>query len=213
MKCIIKIQYDNITIYDNHIDDLATSVSGQLELKLRFRKLSTVSSVIVKYIKSQICLIPKCPKCFDNNYEYIPIIMTQEKFKELWFAMKYNPCSDMDYINQITSDDILLMWLISSNCRYSVDNIKDYINHLYSKILCTSRDNDLFQDLINKLFYNHSEEVIVKTTIMDTLSTMEKVIIYLDKKTNYEWDAFRMDNNNIYLNLGMDKCIPIVEKK
>ena len=208
----IKIQYGNLIIYDNYVDDLVTSISGELELKLNFGSSTTVSPVIAKLIESQICLVPKCPKCFNNKYEYTPIIMSQEQFKELWTAMKYDPYSDIDYINQITSDEILLMWFISSNCRYLVDNIKDYLKYLHSKILCTSIESALFQDLINKLFYNDFEGLSVKNAIIDTTSTMEKVIIYLDKKTNYEWDAFRINNNNIYLNLGMNKCIRIFKK-
>ncbi len=208
----IKIQYGNLIIYDNYVDDLVTSTSGELELNLNFGNSITVSPVIAKLIESQVCLVPKCPKCFDNKYGYTPIIMSQEQFKELWTAMKYDPCSDMNYINQITSDEMLLMWFISSNCRYPVDNIKDYLKYLHSKILCTSKESDLFQSLINKLFYNDIEGLSVKNTIIDIKGTMEKVIIYLDKKTNYEWDAFRIDDNNIYLNLGMNKCIPIFKK-
>lgn len=209
----IKIQYGNAVIYNNYVDDLVTSTSGTLEFKLNFEDLTTISPVIVKFIESQIILVPKCPECFNKKYNYIPIILSQEKFKELWTAMKYDDYEDIQKLNQISSEEILLMWFISSNCRYAVDNIKDYLKCIHSKILYVSKEDDLLQDLINKLLDKRFEELNIENTIIEITDKMEKIFFYLDEKTNYEWDAFRIDDNrNIYLHLGMNKCIPVFKK-
>lgn len=206
----IIIKYLDFVIYDNYVDNLVTSVSSEIELNLRFKGSSMLSPVIVKLINSQVILIPKYPECFSCDYRYISIFFSQEKFREIWTAMRYDADIDIARLNQITYDEIILLWLISSNCRSTVNSTKDYQKYIKSKILCASLEDNLLEDLIDKLLDNRLDKLIIQKSIIEKTDRMKEIYLYLDQELNSEWNAFFMDNEkNIYLHIGNGSCILI----
>ena len=209
----IKIKYDDILIYYGYVDDLVTSISGELELQLNFGNYNNISSVICKKLNSSILCIPKISECFRDQYYYCPMIFSIEIFKDLWSSIRYNYNSDLQLIRQINLSDIILMWLVSSKCRNNGNNIHEYLKYIFSKLICMSKEKEFLNIFINDIFKNSFELLEIEYKIINVHNKMETVFFYLDKKLDYKWEALKVDEKqNIYLYLGNNKCIHIFRK-
>ncbi|EPY2273408.1 hypothetical protein ACXAUS_002270 [Clostridium sporogenes] len=208
----ISIKYDDIIIYDGYVDNLVTSedVDSDVELKLNYSNQSNQSNVIARRLGDDILWIPNIKYCFREKYKYIPIIFSVDEFKKLWDSMRYNFQDDIDKIKEVTDEEVMLTWYITSNIRDNVDSIDAYANILRSKFICTDIEGENINKQILKLFnYN---EVLDKINLMGVCEERNNIInakIYLDD--NIEWDSIKIvDETNIYLNLSNKKYIPIL---
>lgn len=208
----ISIRYDNIVIYNGYVDDLVTSedVDSNIELKLNYSNESNHSNVIARRLGKDILWIPNKKYCFKEDYKYIPIIFSVDEFKKLWDSMRYDFQDDIDKIKEVTDEEVMLTWYITSNIRENANSIDDYVNILSSKFICTDIDDENINKQILKLFrYN---EVLDKINLIGICERNNNIInakIYLED--NIEWDAVRIvDETNIYLNLANKKYIPIL---
>ena len=207
----ISIKYDDIIIYDGYVDNLVTSedVDSDIELKLNYSNQSKSSNVIARGLGDDILWIPNEKYCFKEKYEYIPIIFSVAEFKKLWDSMRYNFQDDINKIPEITREEVMLTWYITSNIRENTNNIYEYVNLLKNKIICTEIDSKTINKEILKLFnYN---QVINKINLKDICkrnNNITNVKIYLED--NIEWDAIKIvDETNIFLNLASKKYISI----
>lgn len=208
----ISIKYDDIIIYNGYVDDLVTSedVDSDVELKLNYSNQSNQSNVIARRLGDDILWIPNIKYCFKEKYKYIPIIFSTDKFKKLLDSMRYNFEDDIEKIKEVTDEEVMLTWYITSNIRDNVDSIDAYANILSSKFICTDIEGENINKQILKLFnYN---EVLDKINLKGLCEESNNIIntkIYLDD--NLEWDAIKIvDETKIYLNLSNKKYIPIL---
>lgn len=207
----ISIKYDDIIIYNGYVDSLVTSedVDSDVELKLNYSNQSNQSNVIARRLGNDILWIPNIKYCFKEKYKYIPLIFSVNEFKKLWDSMRYNFEDDIEKIKEVTAEEVMLTWYITSNIRENVDSIYAYVNILVSKFICTDIESENINKQILKLFnYN---EILDKINLMGICEGNNNIInakIYLDD--NIEWDAIKIvDGTNIYLNLANRKYVPI----
>lgn len=208
----ISVKYDDSIIYNGYIDNLVTSedVDSDVELKLNYSIQSNQSNVIARRLGDDILWIPNIKYCFKEKYRYIPIIFSVSEFKKLWDSMRYNFQDDINKIKEITDEEVMLTWYITSNIRENIDSIGDYANILSSKFICTDIDGENIDKQILKLFnYNEVLDKINLVGICEGSTNIINAKIYLDD--NIEWDAIKIDGEtNIYLNLANKKYIPIL---
>ncbi|HBJ2622691.1 hypothetical protein FDB55_02555 [Clostridium botulinum] len=208
----ISVKYDDIIIYNGYVDNLVTSedVDSDIELKLNYSNQSSQSNVIARRLGEDIVWIPNIKYCFKKEYKYVPIIFSVCEFKKLWDSMRYDFQDDINKIKEVTYEEIMLTWYITSNIRESIDSIDDYANMLSSKFICTDIEGENIDKQILKLFnYNQILDKINLTGICEGSNNIINVKIYLDD--NIEWDAIKIHNEtNIYLNLANKKYIPIL---
>ncbi|KAI3345687.1 hypothetical protein DVV91_17320 [Clostridium botulinum] len=208
----ISIKYEDTIIYNGYVDNLVTSedVDSDVELKLNYSNQSNYSNVIARRLGEDILWIPNVKYCFKDKYEYIPIIFSVDEFKKLWDSMRYDFQDDIDKIKEITNEEVMLTWYITSNIRENANSIGDYANILNRKFICTDIDGENIEKQISKLFnYNEILDKINLTGICEGSNNIINVKIYLDD--NIEWDAIKIHNEtNIYLNLANKKYIPIL---
>lgn len=201
----ISIKYDDIIIYNGYVDNLVTSedVDLDVELKLNYNNQSNYSNVIARRIGEDILWIPNVKYCFKENYKYIPIIFSVAEFKKLWDSMRYNFQDDIDKIKEISNEEVVVTWYITSNIRENANSIDDYANILSNKFICTDIDDK-----------NINRQILIldKINLMGICKGSNNIInakIYLDD--NIEWDAIKIiDETNIYLKLANKKYIPII---
>ncbi|AIY79419.1 hypothetical protein FDB15_14145 [Clostridium botulinum] len=207
----ISVKYDDMIIYNGYVDNLVTSkdVDSDVELKLNYSNRSNQSNVIARRLGEEILWIPNIKYCFKEKYKYIPIIFSVAEFKKLWDSMRYNFQDDINKIKEVTNEEVMLTWYITSNIRESTDSIDDYANILSSKFICTDIDGENINKQILKLFnYNEILDKINLVGICEGSNNIINANIYLDD--NIEWDAIKIaDETNIYLNLCNKKYIPM----
>lgn len=208
----ISIKYDDIIIYNGYLDNLVTSedVDSNIELKLNYSNQYNQNNVIARRLGEDILWIPNIKYCFKEKYKYIPIILSVAEFKKLWDNMRYNFQDDINKIMEVTAEEIMLTWYITSNIRESTDSIDDYVNILSSKFMCTDIEDENIDEKILKLFnYNEIVDKINLAGICEGSNNIINAKIYLDD--NIEWDAIKIvDKTNIYLNLDNKKYIHIL---
>ncbi|NFI55036.1 hypothetical protein FDA48_01345 [Clostridium botulinum] len=207
----ISVKYDDMIIYNGYVDNLVTSkdVDSDVELKLNYSNQSNQSNVIARRLGEEILWIPNIKYCFKEKYKYIPIIFSVAEFKKLWDSMRYNFQDDINKIKEVTNEEVMLTWYITSNIRESTDSIDDYAKILSSKFICTDIDGENINKQILKLFnYNEILDKINLVGICEGSNNIINANIYLDD--NIEWDAIKIvDETNIYLNLCNKKYIPM----
>ncbi|NFF22710.1 hypothetical protein FDF76_11710 [Clostridium botulinum] len=207
----ISVKYDDMIIYNGYVDNLVTSkdVDSDVELKLNYSNRSNQSNVIARRLGEEILWIPNIKYCFKEKYKYIPIIFSVAEFKKLWDSMRYNFQDDINKIKEVTNEEVMLTWYITSNIRESTDSIDDYANILSSKFICTDIDGENINKQILKLFnYNEILDKINLVGICEGSNNIINANIYLDD--NIEWNAIKIaDETNIYLNLCNKKYIPM----
>ncbi|NFT07868.1 hypothetical protein FDF26_12480 [Clostridium botulinum] len=205
----ISVKYDDMIIYNGYVDNLVTSkdVDSDVELKLNYSNQSNQSNVIARRLGEEILWIPNIKYCFKEKYKYIPIIFSVAEFKKLWDSMRYNFQYDINKIKEVTNEEVMLTWYITSNIRESTDSIDDYAKILSSKFICTDIDGENINKQILKLFnYNEILDKINLVGICEGSNNIINANIYLDD--NIEWDAIKIvDETNIYLNLCNKKYI------
>ena len=209
----ISVKYDDIIIYNGYVDNLVTSedLDSDIELKLNYNNQSNLSNVIARRLGDDILWIPNKKYCFKEKYRYMPIIFSVSEFKKLWDSMRYNFQDDINKIKEVTDEEVMLTWYITSNIRESIDSINDYANILSSKFICTDIEGKNIDKQILKLFnYNEILDKINLVGICEESNNLINAKIYLDD--NIEWDAIKIDDEtNIYLNLSNKKYIPILK--
>ncbi|WP_252222523.1 MULTISPECIES: hypothetical protein [unclassified Clostridium] len=207
----ISVKYDDMIIYNGYVDNLVTSkdVDSDVELKLNYSNQSNQSNVIARRLGEEILWIPNIKYCFKEKYKYIPIIFSVAEFKKLWDSMRYNFQDDINKIKEVTNEEVMLTWYITSNIRESTDSIDDYAKILSNKFICTDIDGENINKQILKLFnYNEILDKINLVGICERSNNIINANIYLDD--NIEWDAIKIvDETNIYLNLCNKKYIPM----
>ncbi|NFN93533.1 hypothetical protein FDB28_05375 [Clostridium botulinum] len=208
---LINVKYDDMIIYNGYVDNLVTSkdVDSDVELKLNYSNQSNQSNVIARRLGEEILWIPNIKYCFKEKYKYIPIIFSVAEFKKLWDSMRYNFQDDINKIKEVTNEEVMLTWYITSNIRESTDSIDDYAKILSNKFICTDIDGENINKQILKLFnYNEILDKINLVGICERSNNIINANIYLDD--NIEWDAIKIvDETNIYLNLCNKKYIPM----
>ncbi|WP_252238070.1 hypothetical protein [Clostridium sp. VAP51] len=207
----ISVKYDDMIIYNGYVDNLVTSkdVDSDVELKLNYSNQSNQSNVIARRLGEEILWIPNIKYCFKEKYKYIPIIFSVAEFKKLWDSMRYNFQDDINKIKEVTNEEVMLTWYITSNIRESTDSIDDYTKILSNKFICTDIDGENINKQILKLFnYNEILDKINLVGICERSNNIINANIYLDD--NIEWYAIKIvDETNIYLNLCNKKYIPM----
>lgn len=200
----INIKYDNITIYNDYVDNLVTSedIDSDIGLRLNYDDRLNQSNVIARRLGENILCVPNIKYCFKDKYRYIPIIFSLDEFKKLWEAMSYSFENDIKKIKEATNEELMLAWYITSNIRDNVDSMHDYVNTIRSKFICTDIEGEDINKQICQLF--NWNEALYKMNLMVTCkesNNMTNVKIYLDD--NVEWDAIKIiDKTKIYLNLS-----------
>ncbi len=209
----ISVKYDNIIIYNGYVDNLVTSIGtdSSLELKLNYSNQFNQSNVIARRLGEDILWIPNINYCFKEKYKYIPIIFSVSEFKKLWDSMRYDFNDDINKIKEVTNEEVMLTWYITSNIRECVNSIDDYANILRRKFICTDIEGENIDKQILKLFnYNEILNKINFVGICEESKNIVNAKIYLDD--NIEWDGIKIDDEtNIYLNLANKKYIPILD--
>ncbi|WLV24510.1 hypothetical protein QR721_12830 [Aciduricibacillus chroicocephali] len=202
---LLSLEYDSHTIYEGYTDDLITSVTGDLELKLNYGR-NIASSVVARKYGDHIVWIPKVP--LDSDYKYITIIFNLKQFAELWTFLKYKVEDDLEIIKDISAEELKLMWMIWAREKEQIDDISDLVKSVKNNILALSTNLE-HQD---KIFYNfiESQWALKKNRVIVSEDNWESFIVYLDKGIYEEWEVFKKDNkDNLYIHLGNGYCAPI----
>jgi len=196
------LEYEGKVIYQGYIDDFVTSQKGDIELKLNYGSKKN-HSIILKKMKDKIVFVPNVDICFSKEYNYEIIMISIKEFEDLWIKMRYNPSDDLKLIGEITNEDILLMWLLSSGYRNDNANIHSYIEELKENCIGTSSEDIQIEEVFEKVLYGkfHFTEYIY-----DGIG--EKIYLYLDN--GVEWNALtKGTDNNLYLNIKYNIMIKL----
>lgn len=202
---LLYLKYDSQIIYEGYTDNLITSVSGDLELKLNYG-MSYTSSVIARKSGDYIIWIPKIP--LDSDYRYKTIIISSKQFSELWTFLKYKEEDDLEIIKNISADELKLMWMVGARGIERIDDMSYLIKSVKKNInaLSTSLEHE------DAILYNLIENrwALKKDEIIEGQDYWKSIIAYLDKGGYEEWEVFKKDNKeNLYIHLGNGYCLPI----
>ncbi|BCN32360.1 hypothetical protein [Anaeromicropila herbilytica] len=196
------LEYEGKIIYQGYIDDFVTSEKGNLELKLNYDSNKN-QSIILKKMKDKIVFVPNVEICFSSEYNYEIMMISIKEFEDLWIKMKYNPSNDLELICEITNEDILLMWLLTSGYRNDNTSINIYIEELKENCIGTSNEEIQIEEVFDKVLYakSHFTECIYE-------DIGEKIYLYLDN--GVEWNALtKGTDNNLYLNIKYNIMIKL----
>ncbi len=200
----LNLKYDSQIIYEGYTDNLITSVTGGLELKLNYG-MSNTSSVIARKYGDHILWIPKIP--LDSEYRYKTIIFNSKQFQELWTFLKYKAEDDLKSIKKISADELKLMWMIGARGTERIGDISSLIKSVKKNTIALSTNIE-HKDTI---FYNLIENqwALKKDKIIEG-QYWKSFIAYLDNGVNEEWEVFKKDKkDNLYIHLGSGYCLPI----
>lgn len=207
-KCIIN--YHGQTIYDGYVDDLVTSVNGYLEVRLNYGTQSKLSTRIKK-LGNMILWVPLNMANVELVKKYKTIVLSYSDMDELWDKLGYTLEDDLPLINNATSEDLKLIWLINSHLEFSSNDIKEDVKQLSNSIIAYSHEESEF---LKKAFDN-----LIKASWIDLEfnslkqinSEQDKLVVYLDDSNNtIEWSALLADDRkNIFINMGNQWCLPL----
>ena len=199
------LKYDGQVIYEGYADDLITSVTGDLELKLNHGRSNT-SSVIARKYDEHIVWIPKIP--LDSNYIYKTIIFNSDQFKELWTSLKYEAEDDLGFIKNISADELKRMWMVGAKGIERIDDMSGLIESVIKNTIALSTNLEGQETILYDLIEN--QWVLKEGKIIEGKDNWEKFVAYLDKGLFEEWRVLNKDHeDNLYIHLGNGYCLPI----
>lgn len=199
------LKYDEQVIYEGYTDDLITSVTGDLELKLNHGMRST-SSVIARKYDEHIVWIPKIP--IDSDYVYNTIILNPDQFKELWTSLKYDAEADLDFIQNISADELKRMWMIRAREIERIDDMSGLIKSVKKNIIALSTNLEGQETILYGLIEN--QWVLKEGKIMEGKDSWESFVAYLDKGLFEDWKVLKKDHeDNLCIHLGNGYCLPL----
>ncbi|MCM2603434.1 hypothetical protein NDQ57_01785 [Rossellomorea marisflavi] len=199
------LKYDEQVIYEGYTDDLITSVTGDLELKLNHGRSNT-SSVIARKYDEHILWIPKIP--LDSDYVYNTIILNSDQFKELWTFLKYDAEADQEFIQNISADELKRMWMIRARGIERIDDMSGLIKSVKKNIIALSTNLEGQETILYDLIEN--QWVLKVGKIIEGKDNWESFVAYLDKGLFEEWKVLKKDNEDyLYIHLGNGYCLPI----
>ncbi|WP_048000964.1 hypothetical protein [Lactiplantibacillus herbarum] len=194
-----KITYNGQVIHDGYIEDLVTSLDGELELEFNYGA-QQVSSVIVKQFTNKIIFIPTEFEAFDADYQYVPVCLTIGEFGKLWQIMGYGESLEdsLKFVSPLTNKDLELVWVANSGVKgrfmSSVEEAKKQLN-----ADCYYVDDEVVDTGV--LFQDNQLLASSKIVIVDQ-KTVHTITIY--RKPWEEWPALLQDQTgHLFLNTMM----------
>lgn len=201
----IILWYNSQIIYEGYVDDLITSITGNLELKLNYGT-NHISPVIARKYQGNIIWVPKMP--LGSNYKYNTIVFSTKSFVELWTFIKYKAEDDLQTIKDLSFEEIRIMWIMRARGTEEIDNVYSLIKSVKRNVIALSTNLELQKGLFFKLLEN--KYLANNDNLVEDSGNWEEFIAYLDKGTYDEWTVFKKDNNNqLYMHLGNGHSIPI----
>lgn len=205
---LLCLEYDSQIIYEGYTDNLITSETGNLELKLNYGT-STTSSVIARKYGDNIVWVPKIP--LDSDYRYKTIIFTSKQFEELWTYLKYNPEDDLEIIKNISANELKLTWMIGARGAEQIDDMSSLIKSVKKNTIALSTSLENQNTIYNNLIEN--QWALKEDRIIEGKGNWESFFAYLDKGVYEEWEVFKKDNkDNLYIHLGNGWCLMLEYK-
>lgn len=199
------LKYDSEVIYEGYTDDLVTSVTGDVELRLNFGGKNT-SSVIARKYGGHIVWIPKMP--LDTKDKYKTIIFNLKQFAALWTFLKYNVEDDLSLIKDINADELKQMWLIEAMKYERIDDLLGLSKLVEKKVVALSTNEKWIETKFNQLII---KQWVLTDKILKTKGNWETIVAYLDKDAFDEWKALKMDpNEQLFIHLGGGFCILVL---
>ncbi|WP_347320719.1 hypothetical protein [Rossellomorea sp. RS05] len=202
---MLLLKYDGQVIYEGYTDDLITSVTGDLELRLNHGRINT-SSVIARKCNEHIVWIPKIP--LDSDYIYTTIIFNLGQFADLWTFLKYDAEDDLGFIKNISADELKIIWMTGARGTERIDDMSSLIKSVKKNTIALSTSLEELDTILYDLIEN--QWVLKEGKIIEGKDNWESFVAYLDKGLFEEWKVLRKDSeDNLYIHLGNEYCLPI----
>lgn len=202
---MLNLKYDSQIIYEGYTDNLITSITGDLELKLNYGTSNTYS-VLARKFGDHVVWIPKLP--LDSDYRYKTMVFTLRQFVELWTFLKYRAEDDLEIIKNIRSDELKLIWMMGARGAERIDDTSSLIKSVKKNILALSTSLEHQDTTFNNLIQNNW--VLNKDRLIEEGDNWECFIAYLDNGVHEEWEVFKKDQEDVlYIHLGSGYCLPI----
>lgn len=118
-------------LYQGLVDDLVTSIKGELQLKLNFGK-QVIYDFYIKKFTNHILLIPELPIKHTHRVDnFKTILLAQESLESLWKQLHY-PIEELNSIPSVTHADLMMSWFLTSEMPtpsiYSIEGFYSFFN-------------------------------------------------------------------------------------
>ncbi|RRD37706.1 hypothetical protein EII29_11040 [Leptotrichia sp. OH3620_COT-345] len=195
----MKIIADNVVVHNGYFYRILSNENNIIGLELNYGEEGTNHNVYLKKYKEKIITVPDYNLMYKYNYIYKPVEFT---FKEI---EKIKLEEEMPKIRNITIEDIVLSWILTSEFKDYCSNMEEYKKLLSRNIYYVSDEklNENIEERFTELF-NIKEGIIEEVS---DISEYEIIEVYLNKGT--VWNAFLKKDNEIYLNTGLSISIKI----
>lgn len=207
----VKVSYQKKSVFQGYTDDLVTSISGDLELRLNYNS-QNISPVIARKFNSELIWLPKPPDCYTSSYCYQLMSFSINEFEKLWNSLRYDPAKDYEFIKAVDFNEFKLAWLLSSNCKEDAINIEELVRGIYRKILTINSDKSIYKEILQKLLFNSWNSLSLGNEILIVGEKWERISVIIDNDDQFiEWDILMADENNkTYIHLGNKFCIQLL---
>ncbi|MDO5089263.1 MAG: hypothetical protein Q4D53_05705 [Leptotrichiaceae bacterium] len=196
--CYVKIIVNDIIIHNGDYFILSNK-NNTLGLKLNYGEEGANHNVYLKKYKEKIITVPDYNLMYKYNYIYKPVEFTFKEIKKIELE------EEIPKIRNITIEDIVLSWILTSEFKDYCSNMEEYKKLLSRNIYYVSDEklNENIEEAFIKLF-NIREGIIEEVS---DISEYEVIEVYLNKGT--VWNAFLKKDNEIYLNTGLSISVKI----
>ena len=198
----LEMKKENIILHEGSLIGLISYVHDRLELRLNYGTNKYYISEIKK-IGDIIITTPLEVDDLNEDYLYVPLILTSEEYGEL---------IEISYIDRDLLENIQ---------KATMNDIKNILSNNFKKEFGVTGSNLEFEELVDNViaFSEHDEEI---TNAIQQMSNDEAVILQMSKETlervtmyidilssMYEWDSIICSGNKFYFQIADDYVVKI----
>ncbi|MET3507791.1 hypothetical protein [Halalkalibacter oceani] len=200
----LKLTYGSQLIFEGYTDDLVTSASGDLQLKLNFGT-KEISRVNARKLGDHIIWTPELP--LPGKDSYVPLLFTERQFTELWTALRYDPAADLALVSDISLDELKRIWLIPAVAEPQLTDLADLARSVKEQIIACSDELEEQQQYLEQLIEEDwSKMDTLRLQAVESSPDWKDATAYLNDGS--EWIPLKIDlDGTQYLYLGAGICL------
>ncbi|MCM3760981.1 hypothetical protein M3212_09295 [Alkalihalobacillus oceani] len=200
----LRLTYGSQLIFDGYTDDLVTSASGDLQLKLNFGTKET-TRVSARKLGEQIIWIPELPLSAKDSYT--TLLFSEQQFTELWTALRYDPAADLTLIPAISPDELKRTWLIAAIAEPQLSDLAALARSAKEQIIACSDELEEQQPYFTQLIEEDWSKMDTgRLQAVESDSDWKDGTAYLND--GGEWVPLKIDlAGKRYLHVGNGICV------
>lgn len=200
----LSLTYGSRLIFEGYTDDLVTSASGDLQLKLNFGAKET-TRVSARKLGEQIIWIPELPLSGKDSYTII--LFSEQQFTELWTALRYEPAADLALISDISLDELKQIWLITAVAELQLSDLAELARSAKEQIIACSDELEEQQQYLAQLIEEDwSKMDTLRLQAVESDKDWKDGTAYLNDGSEWVPLKFGLDGKR-YLHLGNGICL------